>query len=234
MPSGWFWGLLGKDGNTQLAVDAENFAARISNRPQVLGASGASYGLSVQSGIMAAGLAANSEIFQARWTSATKLLLLRSIQISASRNTTAFATGQALFRLAVARSWSVDGGSGTPVVFSTNNTNKKRTSFGLSAFSDTGVRFSSTAALTAGTKTIDTNDVGALTAFLSSGATTVPDTFIMPPGSYLWQRNSADEYPFTLAQNEGLVIRASVPATGTWNYCVQMEWAEVVASEINW
>jgi hypothetical protein len=230
----WLHRVLGRDGTSQLGVDAENFAARVSQRPQVIGASGGSYVLSVQSGIMAAGLAANAEIFSARWTSATKVMLLRSLQLCASRNTTAFATGQALFRLVIARGYSTDGSGGTPVVFSTNNTNKKRQTFPLSAFSDTGVRFSATAALTGASKTFDTNDIGALTAFISTGTTSVPDTFIIPPSSYLWQRNTGDEFPFTLVQNEGVVVRASVPITGTWNYTLQMEWAEVIASEVNW
>jgi len=230
----WLHRVLGKDGSTQLGVDAENFAGRVAQRPQAIGASGGAYSLNVQSSVMAAGLAANSEIFQARWTSATKVLVLRSLQISASKNTTAFAAGQALFRATVARGLSVDGGAGIAIVFSTNNTNKKRTSMPLSAFSDTGVRRSDTAALTAGTKQLDTNDFGGLTCSISSVATTSADPFIMPPGSYLWQRNTGDEAPFTLVQNEGIVVRASVPATGTWNFTVQMEWAELVATEVNW
>src|SRR5438034_1183417 len=159
----WVHRLLGRDGASQLAVDAESFAARISQRPQALGASGGAYGIAVRSGIIAAGLAADSEIFQARWVSATKVCIPRSIQISMARDTTAFAAGRAIFYATHARSWSIDGGGGTPVVFSTNNTNKKRASFPLSAFSDTGMRFSATAALTAGTKTFDTNAFGALT-----------------------------------------------------------------------
>jgi len=230
----WLHRNLGRDGASQQAIDGENFAGRVSQRPQAIGASGAAYSLNVQSGIMAAGLAANAEIFSARWTSPTKLLLLRSLQLSVARDTTAFAAGRALFRLTVARGYSTDGSGGAPVVFSTNNTNKKRVTFPLSSFSDTGVRFSATAAVTGATKTFDTNDIGGLTAFISSGATTVPDTFILPPGSILWQRNTGDEHPFTLALNEGLVVRATVPITGTWGYTLQMEWSEIVASEVNW
>lgn len=230
----WIHRILGRDGASQLAVDAENFAARVSQKPQALGASGGSYALNVQSGIMAAGLAANAEIFSARWTSATKVMLLRSLSILASRNTTAFTTsGQVLFRATIARGYSTDGTGGTQVVFSTNNTNKKRASFGLSAFSDTGVRYSATAALTGATKTFDTNDFGASTTYVSTAAVSVPDNWMSPPGAYLWQRNTADEYPFYLVQNEGIVIRATVPGVGTWNYVLQMEWAEVVPSEVN-
>jgi hypothetical protein len=32
----------------------------------------------------------------------------------------------------------------------------------------------------------------------------------------LYSRNTSDNYPIVFAQNEGFVIQASVPATGTW------------------
>lgn len=222
----WLHRVLGKDAVSILAVDPKHLAARVSQRPMEVGARGA-YSLAWESGIMAAGLAANAEIFQMRWADATRVCIIRSVVLNASRNTTAFATGVASFRLNIARSWSVDGGGGTPVVFSTSNTNKKRTSFALSLFTDTGVRGSATAALTAGTKTIDTNPLAACNTFISTGATSVPDSWITPPGYALWQRNTGDEYPLLLATNEGITIRATVPITGTWQFSVQVEWAEL-------
>lgn len=229
----WLHRVLGRDGASQLAVDSVHFAARVSQRPAELGARGA-YSLGVVSGVMAAGLGANAEIFQMRWIDATRVMLLRSIQLSAAPGTTAFAAGSIEFNATAARSWSADGGGGTAVAFSTANTNKKRTSFPLSLFSDTGVRFSATAALTAGTKTLDTNRFASISSYVSSVATTAASGPFVPPGTHLWQRNTADEYPFYFAQNEGLVIRATVPATGTWQYSVIVEWAEVDPSLMNW
>lgn len=222
----WFSGLIGKDGASKLAVDPKHLAARMSGRPMELGTRGA-YSLSWKSGIMAAGLAADAEIFQMRWTHATYFMLLRSLIFNAWRDTTAFTAGQANFYATAARSWSADGSAGTAVVFSTNNTNKKRTDFPLSAFSDTGVRGSATAALGAGTKTLDTNPFATIGSFISSGATSVPDPTIIQPGTYLWQRNTHEEYPFLFEQNEGFAIRAVVPATGTWRFTVNVEWAEI-------
>jgi hypothetical protein len=218
--------LLGKDGSSQLGIDSTHFAARITGRPMHVGARG-SYALSWRSGIMAAGLSSDAEIFQMRWTSSTLFMLLRSVIFNAWRDTTAFATGSANFYATHARSWSADGGGGTAVVFSTNNTNKRRTDHALSAFSDTGVRGSATAALTAGTKTFDTNPFASVGAFISSAATSVPDYAIIAPGTYLWQRNTHDEYPMLYEQNEGFSIRAVVPATGTWRFSVNVEWAEI-------
>ena len=191
-----------------------------------VGTAGA-YGLGVVSGIMAAGLGANAEIFQMRWISASKIMILRSVMLSAGPGTTAFAAGPIEFNLTCARSWSADGGGGTAIVFSTANTNKKRTDFSLSAFSDTGVRQSATAACTAGTKTLDTNRLASITSFVSSVATTAASSPFVMPGTFLWQRNTSDEYPLLFEQNEGFVIRATVPATGTWQFSINVEWAEV-------
>jgi hypothetical protein len=37
------------------------------------------------------------------------------------------------------------------------------------------------------------------------------------------------EMPLLLAQNEGFVLRATVPATGTWQFGVTVVWAEITA-----
>ena len=207
-------------------VDTTHRAIRMTGRPMEVGTRGA-YGLGVTSGIMAAGLAGTSEIFQMRWIHATQVCILRSITFNLAQGTTAFAAGVIEISLTVARSWSADGSAGTAVVMSTANTNKKRTDFALSSFSDTGIRFSATAALGAGTKTLDTNKLATFSAFVSSAAGTAAQSTIIAPGTMLWQRNTTDEYPLLLEQNEGIVVRATVPATGTWQYSTSVEWAEV-------
>lgn len=208
-------------------TDSTHRATRVSHRPMELGARGA-YALGMTSGTMAAGLASSSEIIQMRWADATRVMLLRSVILTATSISlsSVWTGGQVVFGLQAARSWTVDGGAGTAVVFTTANTNKKRTDFSLSAFSDTGVRFSATGALTAGTKTLDTNKMASITTSISSLATGLVPAFANP-GTYLWQRNTADEYPILFEQNEGFVVTAQVPATGTWVYSVNVEWAEV-------
>ena len=39
----------------------------------------------------------------------------------------------------------------------------------------------------------------------------------------------ASDHPFILAQNEGFNIAATVPATGTWRFSVQVEWEELAS-----
>jgi hypothetical protein len=207
-------------------VDNKQKAGRMTARPMELGARGA-YSLGSITGVLPAALAANSEIFQFRWTHATLICLLRSIRISASVSTTMFAAGVPVqIEARLARTWSADGTGGVGVAFSTANTNKKRTDFSLSALSDTGVRVATTAALGAGTKTLDTN---AFASIVAGGPITASlNGTIIQPGTFLWQRDSGEEYPFLFEQNEGFVIRSvAVPATGTWMAAIHVEWAEL-------
>jgi len=220
-------GIVHKGGASSNLVEVEpSKASRVTDRPMDVGTRGA-YSLGVVSGVMAAGLAGNAEIFQMRWIDATRIMILRSVRISAGPGTTAFTAGPIEFNLTLARGWTADGGAGTAVVFSTANTNKKRTDFPLSLFSDTGVRFSATAALTAGTKTLDTNRTSSITSWVSSVATTAASGPFVAPGTFLWNRDTGDEYPIIFEQNEGFVVRATVPATGTWQYSIQVEWTEL-------
>jgi hypothetical protein len=87
-----------------------------------------------------------------------------------------------------------------------------------------GVRVASTAALGAGTKTLDGNDFATITG----SVTAVAGVPLINPSTSVWMRNTADEYPLFFAQNEGFVIRATVPATGTWTFSVSIEWSEIV------
>lgn len=203
-------------------IESTHRAYRIAKRPMELGTRGA-YSLGVSTGALAA--TTTGEIFQMRWTDATRFMLLRSVLVYGRISTTAFAAGVPVqLAMQIARSWSADGTGGTAVVFSTANTNKKRTDFSLSAFSDTGVRIATTVALGAGTKTLDTNRCGYL---IGQAGTTTGDTTVIPQ-FYMWQRNTDDEYPFLFEQNEGFILTIpAIPATGVWSVGVQVEWSEI-------
>jgi hypothetical protein len=86
------------------------------------------------SGLMAAGLAANSPIFAARWGDATRFALIKRVIFSAGNDATAFTAGSFLFKLFVARSFSVADTGGTSMLPVTNE-NKLRASHGHNACS---------------------------------------------------------------------------------------------------
>ena len=208
------------NGGTVAEVDGANYRAlRTTLRPIDYGAFGA-YRLSMLSGTMAAGLAANSEVFQFRWNDATRTCAVTSvIWDGLSGSATAFAAGFGKVDLMVARSWTADGSGGSAATIA-GNTQKQRTSMGATLLG--AARISSTAALTAGTKTLDNQAHGQYSAAFGTATSTqwIPqvDLFHADPGG---------ESPLVLAQNEGFVVRATVPATGTWQFGVTVVWTEL-------
>lgn len=207
---------------TVAEVDGTNYrAVRTTLRPIDYGSFGG-YRLAQLSGTMAAGLAANSEIFQFRWADATRLCIVTSVIFDGlSGSATAFTAGFGKVDMLVARSWTADGSGGTAATITGNNA-KQRSSMGTTLLG--AARVASTAALTAGTKTLDTQAIGQYSTTFGTVANVqaIPqfDLFHMDPGG---------ESPLILAQNEGFVVRATVPATGTWQFGVTVCWTEVSA-----
>ena len=87
------------------------------------------------------------------------------------------------------------------------------------------LRSSSTAALGAGTKTLDALSIGQVS--LTFGTTA--SVRYLPTPTPLFDKQETDGYPLVLVANEGLIIRATVPATGTWQWGVTIGWSEVAS-----
>lgn len=205
-------------------VESSSRALRITPRPIDVGSLG-SYTIGMTSGVMAAGLAANAEIFQFHWSNTPNLALIRRVTISAANAGTAFAAGVATFGMRAARAFTAVGSGGTIATLSGND-QKRRTSFGTTLLTTAAdVRVASTAALGAGTKTLDNNDLSSITV----GVLATAGTVLAPCPSDLYAPNFSGEWPLVLAQNEGFVIRATVPATGTWTFSVTVEWTEIAS-----
>lgn len=181
--------------------------------PGLLGA----YRLSMATGVMAAGLAANSEILQFRWTDATRLCVIHKINFEGMGSIVAFAAGVAMFRATVARAFTVAGTGGAVATITTNN-GKMRTSFPTTLLGE--FRIATTAALGVGTKVLDAQDIGSTVG----GVTAVAGIGIPPDG--LLQPIAGYEHPLILAANEGFVVRATVPITGTWTAGFTVSWSE--------
>lgn len=190
---------------------------------------GGVYRLSMQSGTMAVSLTANSEIFQFRYvTGASRVALVHGISISAGPNVAASAAVLAAFRATIARAWTVAGSGGTRATLTGNN-QKLRTSANTSEVNDAGI--STTTGLTAGTKTLDSQDIGSVAFGIGTGAITtnvgliwVPKTNLM--GDFVGGLAS----PIILANQEGFVIRNGAnafPAGATWTFAVDVAWSEV-------
>ena len=189
---------------------------------------GGCYSLSMQSGTMAISLGANSELFQFRYVTATsRQCLSHGVNFAAGANVAAGATTTSYFRMAIARGWTTAGSSGTRAVL-TPDTQKMRTKHNFSEVNDAGI--ATTAALTAGTKTIDTNDISTYvcdfsTALISVGAT-LP---LVPRFNLFGEFVGGLAMPIVLENQEGFVIRngPAFPTGMTWTFGVDVLWSEV-------
>lgn len=209
------------NGGAIAEVDGTTWRAiRTNRRPMDYGALG-SYAVTGRTGVMAAGLAANSEIFQLRWTDTTRLCAITSVHCSGGGGVVAFAAGVTILELLVARAWTVAGTLGTSITLTTNN-QKLRSSMGTSLVND--MRVASTAALGAGTKTLDSQPIGSIV----SSVTAVAGEPLWP-AAHLYEQAENDNHPIILAANEGIVVRATVPATGTWTTAIDVTWVELAA-----
>lgn len=208
-------------------VDGTTFRAmRATPKPLDHGAGGA-YTWGGFTGILPAALAANSEIFQFRWTSSTLFAAVRKVRISACVSTTFFAAGVPVqIDLVKASSWSAQGTGGTGVNLAANN--RRRSNMANSVVASGDLRIAQTAALGAGTKTLETLSLAAIAA--AGPITASLNGEIIAPGTVLWQAEVGDgDHPLVLHQNEGFVIRSvAVPATGTWTAAIAVEWSEVL------
>jgi hypothetical protein len=216
------------NGGTVADVDGSTFrAVRTTVRPVDHGALG-SYGYGGFTGVLPAALAANSEIFQFRWTDATRLCVINKVTISAAVSTTFFAAGVPVqIDLVKATAWSAAGTLGTRITPAALL--KKRTSMGATLVAASDIAIATTAALGVGTKTLEGSAIAAL---LATGPITASlNGAIIPPGTVLFQGESGDgQHPLVLAQNEGFVVRSvAVPATGTWTAAISIDWTEVTA-----
>ena len=107
---------------------------------------------------------------------------------------------------------------GTGLTLTTNNA-KLTTAFDGTELAQ--ARISDTVAMVAGTRTLDAQPFAAVQFGVSTATNSVQlaTTAIWEPG--------LQTRPLVLAADEGFVLRATVPATGTWQGTVHVDWREV-------
>jgi hypothetical protein len=184
-------------------------------------------------GTIGAALAANAELFQFRFTDATRLAVIQKILISAGNNVAGSAAALVTLEAVIARAWTADGTGGATAVLTGNN-QKVRTNMGTTLItSAAGIRIATTAALGAGTKVLDSQGVGNYTLGTGTGAiTTASKLSLIDKIDLLEVDADGSQHPVILAQNEGFVVKNGAvawPAAMTWALGVTIVWAEVDA-----
>lgn len=219
--------IAGNGGSVAEVDGTEHRAIRVAARPidhQSLG----HYTYGGFTGIIPAALAANSEIFQFRWSDATRLCVIGEVKISASVTTTMFAAGVPIqVDMIKSTGWTVAGTGGTAPTLGTGG--KLRTSMSSSLMTAGDLRIATTAALGAGTKTLESTSLATIVA--AAPITASLNGAIIAPGTMMFRAEISDgQHPLVLAQNEGFSIRSvAVPATGTWQVAVAITWVEVAS-----
>lgn len=204
-------------------VDNAFKALRMSHRPPEMSASFGGYRQGLMTGTMAAGLAANSEVLQFRYTGAN-VAVVNLVRFEGVAASLAFAAGQLSFRLLMATAWSADGSGGNALT-TTGEAAQLDSRFAIPVAT---LRVATTAALTAGTKTlqgITANQQGLGMALGFTAPATPAVGAQMAPYDLL--NASVYDSPQVLQANEGLVVVATVPATGTWLSGFTVSWIEM-------
>ena len=172
------------------------------------------------------GMGANAPIASLRWAPAAGNLMLALLGVHAEMViTTAFTTPQAVdLEMFVARGFTAADSGGTAVVLSGNNQKMRDGGGGvaMSASQIADLRAATTAALTAGTRTLDTTAIGSAVFGQSNvvGNADQRDLYRLEPA----------DHALILAANEGLVFQVPTAqgAVGVVKYVISIKHAEIL------
>lgn len=204
----------------QATVDPGFDSLRVDIKPDD---SAGAFQISATSGAMT-GIALNAPVFSFRYAPGTGQLCVIKRVTANWITTTTFTAAQAMgFGMFFARAFLASDSGGTAVGPILGNSQKLRSRLVTSQVTD--LRISSTGALTAGTRTLDTQPLGAV-RFYSAAATV---------GTLLTSTNlifySATDHPLILQNNEGFVItnQVAMGAGGVGTMVINVEWFETDA-----
>ena len=207
--------------STLLTVDPTFKSARVVIKPdEMVGA----YQIGLASGALttvAASTSSAGTVYSFRYAPGTSnVCVVKRVSINWVQ-TTAFGAAQQMgFGLFVARGFSGADSGGTTATLSGNN-QKYRTSFQTTQVSN--INIGSTGQLTAGTRTLDAQPLGAAYFWVPGVGTQLVQTELI---SY-----DANDYPLVLENNEGFVIQNLVlmGASGVGTLVVNVEWFEATS-----
>lgn len=182
---------------------------------------GGAYRISLKSGATTI-LNANDCVFSCRWTDTQYRAIIQKLRVNWVV-TTAFGSAQLLdYGLYFARAFTATDSAGTASTLTGDNC-KLDTLFPTTRFAD--IEIATASAITAGTRTLDSQPILTRTGW----ATTTAGTVAADPNME-YQFGTLDAInPITLRTNEGLALNVltTMGATGVMRVYVEMEWTEV-------
>jgi hypothetical protein len=193
-----------------------------------------SYRKALRSGTIGAGLTGGSIVYAFQWKpviAAGKAVLLVPRRIAISLGDLAgFTAGFFDIDAYFARPYTtIDAtGAGTTGTFTGNNA-KMRTSYPLS--NGAACVIAGTGALSGGTSTLDTDPFASASISVAATAGTPPNP--TPLELYRVATGIPGDAPLVFdgtTNPEGFVLKATVPATGTWQISVEVSWDEFLAN----
>lgn len=212
--------------NIEAQVDPTHNALRVNLRPTEhaqAGTIGGHFNAVFSFSNTAAGPAANSDLLSLRWTDSKMLFVLKKVVFNLAV-TTAFTTAQAVdAALYKATAFTASPSGGTALAPASVAQRSRSANMAGSLIGNTGIgQISSGAALTAGTRTLDTYPSGyaAIAATATVGAAGQATIFDV---------RDFGVHPIVLGANEGIVIQNTIAngAAGVAKYSFTMSWAEV-------
>ena len=235
------WRIGGNGGfeNIEAQVDPLHQALRTSIRPSEPGVFG-SYRKTLKSGVIGAGIAGSSPVWEFRWGQMDPMVIIRSFRVQAVVSTTAFnatAADSSLSLYRVQGFSAMDGTGGTFAAFTKGKAGALATRFPntqLALDSSTnrvnqgGIVIANTGALSAGTYVKDDDPIAVVQNRIIASA--AAETIITPePAPYMVDPAATPALqPLEIAGNEGLILVAdAITATGTWRLSVEVVWDEV-------
>ncbi len=174
-----------------------------------------------------AGTATLGGVFAMRNPHATTLVIIQYVRIR-WQMVTAFTTAQEVnYRIFIARSFSALHTTGGTVIAGTVGGFKKRASYPTSVLGTTNAIIATTAGLTGGTFTLDSQEMNGLNTWSQTGAAPA----VMPAQETFLDATNSGDSPIILAQNEGIVVRNEIlmGAAGTGRLLVEVAWYEADA-----
>lgn len=208
----------GINSSVEAQVDPTRKALRMS--PSPIEAFG-HYSIGVQTGAIAATVAAAGDLFHMYWADSVKNFLLKKLVVGATTGTVYTTLSGLPLELVIAHNASAVGSGGNAVTM--NQSNRLRQTFPPSALAASGeIRYASTAALTAPTGFIvETNALADVPGAGFSLGTIANQT--------LWDPYGID-HPLILQKGDVLIVRAGPAGGGASGVAVlsfSMQWAEI-------